>query len=104
WFRESARSRSGRSQAAAQATHEFPIPTARSGPSDITAGPDGALWFTEGNGNKIGQITTAGVITEFPIPTANASAGGITAGPDGGLRFTDRSGNTTSHITTTGIM
>ena len=33
----------------------------------ITAGPDGDLWFTEYSGNKIGRITTAGVITEYPI-------------------------------------
>jgi len=26
-------------------------------PTDITTGPDGNLWFTESNGNRIGQIT-----------------------------------------------
>ena len=35
---------------------EFAVPTANSGPLDITAGPDGNLWFTEGFGNKIGQL------------------------------------------------
>ena len=29
------------------AISEFPIPTAKSSPSGITAGPDGNLWFTE---------------------------------------------------------
>ena len=48
-------------------TDEFPIPTINSSPYDITAGPDGALWFTE-PGVKIGRITTAGVITEYPVP------------------------------------
>jgi len=38
--------------------HEFPIPTPGSQPVDITAGPDGNLWFAEQNGNKIGRITT----------------------------------------------
>src|SRR5712691_9678229 len=42
---------------------EFPIPTANSSPNDITAGPDGALWFTEGTANKIGRVSTSGVIT-----------------------------------------
>ena len=42
---------------------EFPVPTAGGGALDITAGPDGNLWFTEGTGNKIGRITTAGTIT-----------------------------------------
>jgi hypothetical protein len=56
----------------------------------ITAGLDGALWFTDNHDNKIGRITTAGTITEFPLPTANSSPAGITAGPDGALWFTER--------------
>jgi virginiamycin B lyase len=69
--------------AAAQiAIGEYPVPTALSNPQGITAGPDGALWFTEDIGNKIGRITTAGVITEYPVPTANSGPGGITAGPE----------------------
>ena len=31
----------------------------------ITAGPDGNLWFTESNLDKIGQITPLGVVTEL---------------------------------------
>ena len=42
--------------AAAGTITEFPIPT-RGTPFDITAGPDGNLWFTDGAG-KIGRITT----------------------------------------------
>jgi eukaryotic-like serine/threonine-protein kinase len=38
---------------------EFPVPTASSSPSGITAGPDGNLWFTEYDGNKIGRITSS---------------------------------------------
>jgi len=55
--------------AAAQHFTEFPIPTAGSFPFGITAGPDGALWFTENenNSNKIGRITTAGGIFEITI-------------------------------------
>jgi streptogramin lyase len=49
------------------------VPTAGSSPTSITVGPDGALWFTEQTGNKIGRITTAGVITEYPIPTPLAA-------------------------------
>ncbi len=55
----------------------------------IAAGPDGNIWFTESSANKIGQITTAGVITEFPIPTANGLPYGIAAGPDGNVWFTE---------------
>lgn len=32
------------------------MPTPNSEPSGITAGPDGALWFTEFDGNKIGRV------------------------------------------------
>ena len=53
---------------------EYPIPTAGSGPSSITAGSDGALWFTEFNSHKIGRITTNGDFIEFPLPTTNAEA------------------------------
>ena len=34
---------------------EFPAP-ANAGPYDITAGPDGNLWFTEASAFKIGMI------------------------------------------------
>ena len=79
--------------APAQTFNEFPVPTANSQPAGITAGPDGALWFTESLANKIGRITTAGVVTnEFPIPTPNGTNGFpqiITAVPDGALWFTE---------------
>ena len=83
---------------------EFPIPTANSAPSGITAGPDGALWFTEFTGNKIGRITTAGVVTEFPIPTANSGPMAITAGPDGALWFTELTASKIGRITTAGVI
>ena len=61
--------------ARAQTITEFPIPTAGSGPTDITAGPDGNLWFTESpSGNRIGRITPAGVITEFAVPASPPAA------------------------------
>ncbi len=66
---------------------EFPL-TFNSGPGGITAGPDGALWFTEGAANQIGRITTAGALTEFPL-AAGSGPFGITAGPDGALWFTE---------------
>jgi len=60
--------------------------TAGATPFGITAGPDGNLWFTEANGNRIGRITPAGVVTEFSAGiTAGATPYGITAGPDGNL-------------------
>jgi virginiamycin B lyase len=56
----------------------------------ITAGPDGALWYTVDGTNKIGRITTGGGISEFSV---NNQPGVITTGPDGALWFTVRDGN-----------
>src|SRR5438876_16202 len=72
---------------AGQTFDEFPIPTSDSAPLGIAAGSDGALWFTYNATDKIGRITTAGVITEFATPTARSGPTGITAGPDGALWF-----------------
>lgn len=58
-----------------------------SGAGDITLGPDGAIWFTDFN-NRIGRMTTAGVVTEYPIPAAFIGPRTITVGPDGALWFT----------------
>src|SRR5262245_22661777 len=79
------------------AVTEFPVLTANSGPEGITAGPDGALWFTE-NRDKIGRITTGGAVTEFALP-ARSSPQGIAAGPDGALWFTEVDGNKIGRIT-----
>src|SRR5258708_39776666 len=77
---------------------EFPIPTPNNQLGDITAGPDGAVWFTEiipnaQNGSltmtrKIGRITPAGKITKFTLP-ANRTARCITADPAGDLHILD---------------
>jgi hypothetical protein len=67
--------------------NEFPVPTQNSDLIDITAGPDGNLWFTEALANRIGQITPDGTIIEFTIPTANSFPSSITAGPDGNVWF-----------------
>jgi virginiamycin B lyase len=104
WFTEEATSRIGRMTATGVVTGEFPVPLATSSPvpcvdlafvgalDQITAGPDGALWFTEPRDNQIGRITTAGDITEFTLPATSfpgsSTPEGITVGPDGALWFT----------------
>ena len=82
--------------------YEFPVPTLASLPSGIVNGPDGALWFTENVGNKIGRITTSGSISEFPIPTATSSPANIAVGPDGALWFTEQQAGKIGRITTSG--
>ena len=60
----------------------FPKLTPQLGQGSMTAGPDGSIWFTEGQ--KIARITPAGALTEFPVPPPDVF---ITAGPDGNLWF-----------------
>jgi streptogramin lyase len=78
----------------AGAVTRFPLPSARSAPSNITAGPDGNLWFVDRAGNTIGRITTSGMVTEFSLPTTSGQTTtelfGIASGLDGNLWFTWR--------------
>ena len=82
---------------------QYVVPSPAAGPESITAGPDGAMWFTEKGGN-IGRITTAGVVTEYPVPTVGSNPWGITAGPDGALWFTERFGGKIGRITVAGVI
>jgi virginiamycin B lyase len=81
---------------------EFPASTL--GPAlNITAGPDGALWFTEFN-DAIGRISTSGTITEYPTPVQLSGDEGIAAGSDGALWFAGLGGNTVGRINVTGTI
>lgn len=69
----------------------------------ITAGPDGALWFTTEQYQPdafIGRIATDGTITLFNDPNGSYPQG-ITTGPDGALWFGESNG-TIGRITTQG--
>ena len=39
--------------------------------------------------NKLGRITTAGVITEYSVPTGGSQPLGVALGPDGNIWFTE---------------
>jgi virginiamycin B lyase len=93
------------STALAARLSEFPVPD---GPDKelegITLGPDGALWFTEFVGDKIGRITTSGSVKEFPLPTDDAEASNITTGSDGALWFGEVNARQVGRITTQGAI
>jgi virginiamycin B lyase len=59
-----------------------------SAPGSIAAGPDGALWFTEYHGDKIGRVSVSGVLSEYPL-SAGSMPWGIARGPDGALWFAE---------------
>jgi hypothetical protein len=57
-------------------------------PEHLAAGPDGAIWFTDGWG--IGRITTSGVVNRIQpnnCPGCN-DVNGVAAGPDGRIWYT----------------
>lgn len=80
----------------------FPVSTPASQPMGMVSGPDGNLWFTEGNRDVVGRVTPEGVITEFHTPTALSQPGEIVVGPDGALWFTEMSANNIGRVTTAG--
>jgi len=62
------------------------------------------LWFTELFADKIGRITTSGVITEYPVLSATPNLYGIVAGPDGALWFNESGASKVGRITTSGLV
>jgi streptogramin lyase len=72
---------------------EYPLPQSGSNPWALTAGPDGAIWYTascpyfptcpNGVHDVIGRITTKGATTEYPLPGPSFGHNpyGITLGP-----------------------
>lgn len=53
----------------------FSVPTPNAGVDVITAGNDGAMWFTEFTAGKIGRITMDGTLSEYPLAPGSAPAG-----------------------------
>lgn len=73
-------------------------------PDGITAGPDGALWFTDPGNDVIGRITTKGDYTLQQPANVEVSVG-ITAAPDNALYFTAAQSNAQiGKITTDGTV
>jgi hypothetical protein len=75
----------GRITPAGQIT-EYPLLSSSCAPEDITAGPDGNLWFTESNLSHIGRITTSGILSDFSV---GSTTNFITTGPDGNLWYSE---------------
>ena len=72
---------------------EFPVASGHT-QWEMTAGPDGNLWFTPGSGaHSIGRVTTDGSVTEFPTDDPNSAPNYIGAGPDGNVWYTDMGGS-----------
>jgi virginiamycin B lyase len=86
---------------------EFPLPAhpenpSGSAPQSIAAGPDGALWFTEGTSNRIGRSAVDGRVTEFTLPGADHVASDIVASANEALWFLEPSHELFGRITPQG--
>ncbi len=68
------------------------------GPSAVTVGSDGNVWFVLTRTAQVGRITPAGAIRMFDAPGER----GIAAGPDGNLWITESSANRIGRLTTAG--
>jgi virginiamycin B lyase len=71
---------------------EYPLRTPAARPHAITAGADGALWFTQWGSNHIAQITVTGEVSEHAIRSPGSEPHGIATGPDGALWFAEETG------------
>ena len=84
---------------------EYVTPTPDSSPTDLAFAPDGTLWFTMINANKIGKLEpdkvkngTSEGITEYKVPHADARPNFIMVARDGMVWFTEMAGNRISQI------
>lgn len=116
WFTEHTGQKIGRMSPQGVTVAEYPIPASGSPvgtcfdlggsppcPRGITMGPDGNIWFTEFNGNKISRLRTSdGKIDQFPIPTPNSRPVGIMGGPGRAIWFTEAIGNKISRLSLDG--
>jgi virginiamycin B lyase len=104
WFTDEHNARIGRINAQGIFDTFYPVPTTYADLGDITAGPDGNMWFLENTVRQIGRVTPDGQITEFPVDTGGYALTHIVAGPDGALWFTgiENGGAAVGRITTDG--
>lgn len=101
WFTEFAADKIGRIDPATGAIQEFALPRPAgtpadvviAGPQGIVAGPDGAMYFTEAIGNRIGRIAPNGQMAAFAAPTPASRPVGVAVGGDGAVWFTQFDGD-----------
>ena len=84
---------------------EFPLPNPGSGPTTVALAPDGAVWFTESSGNRIGRMNPDGSgLREFPLPHPDSGPRIIALGSDGNMWFSEHTGNRMGRITPDGTI
>ncbi len=67
-------------------TEAYDLPQAMAMPTDIATGPDGAVWFVEFRGNRIGRFRD-GKFDAFEVGAQSAGLSGIAIASDGAAWF-----------------
>ena len=83
---------------------EWPITTPNSGPVDIVAGHDGALWFSEYNVDQIGRMTLDGTNTNEYSTAPGSGPYGMTLASDGNVWFAEYNTGQIANISTLGAV
>lgn len=81
------------------AISQFPIPGTKHWNIWLTAGPDGAVWFTDPGTGQVGRVGLDGVVTQYPVAYPGDQ---IVAGRDGALWFNDSQHQKVGRITLSG--
>ena len=68
---------------------EFALSDSRETMNSLAVGPDGNLWFTIPNTNRIGRVTPSGIFAYFSLPDSVKGIDKIIAGPEGQLWFAE---------------
>jgi virginiamycin B lyase len=90
WFPMFSINSLGRFDPATRTFTRWTVPTAGSGPWDITIDHNGDIWFTEHYVNKIGEFNPATrTFTQVATPLANSQPYGITVDSDNNIWFTE---------------
>jgi streptogramin lyase len=87
---------------AAEGKQSFPI--SDSFADDICAGPDDALWFSDGSLNQIGRMAADGTLSRTYDLPLNSQPFRIIAGPDGALWFTEQGAEKIGRISLKGVI
>ena len=78
------------------------LPTAEAGPDGIVLGPDGNIWFSEGEVDRIARVTPDGRITEFGAGMTPGSRPLSIVVRDGALWFSQADGGRVARMTLDG--
>jgi virginiamycin B lyase len=78
---------------------------AGSAPVAVTVSTDGGVWYTAGQGNRIGRFEPDDAqVREFPLPHAGSAPRIIAMGADGNVWFSEHDGNRIGRLTPQGML